>query len=181
MEHRHVVVHRWAHNDGKVKRVSLLTSCSILVLCSACSQPPAENTAASQPLPTATVTVPAEPSPEAELSTPEPEPEPEPVYVTLPLGQARETARAAMMALTGRGDLDVPYWGSWLQRKHLRLQKRGLSFDQALEAGAGAMIQTMYGHDVISFWIDRKEQDEANEALSESFVTVDCLLYNICD
>ena len=124
------------------------------------------------------MTVAASPSPVVE--TPDP-PEPEPVYLTLPFGQAREIARAAMVGLTGRDDFDVGYWGSWLQRKHLRLQKRGYTFDQALDAGAGAMLQAMSSNEVISFWIDRKEQDEANEALSESFVTVDCLIYNICD
>lgn len=160
-----------------MKRLPLLGLCTLLVLGSACSSTPANEPDASRPLPVATVTVAASPLPAVES----PAPEPEPTYLTLPYGQAREIARAAIVGLTGRDDFDIGYWGSWLQRRHLRLQKRGYTFDQALDAGAGAMLQAMSSNEVISFWIDRKEQDEMNEELEDSFVTVDCLLYNICD
>lgn len=159
-----------------MKPLHLLIVCSLTVLGSAC----ANETDAGRPLPVTTVTVAASPS--AELpATPEPEPEPEPTYLALPFGQAGEIARSAMLQLTGRDDFDVAYWRSWLQRKHLRLQKRGYSFDQALNAAAGSMLLKMSRDKVISYWKERKEQDEANEKLSDSIVTLDCLLYGDCD
>ena len=112
---------------------------------------------------------------------PSPTPVPKPTYLALPAGEARGLAQAAMVELTGSDDFGVAWWGSWLQWKNLRLQKRGYDFDHALDAAVAAMVWKMSRDEVISFWVDEKEQQEADEANEKQLEVVPlCMLLDDC-